>query len=823
MMRTIICAVVIWLAALTQAQTQKVYQVAYLSHFTNDTLASEGLETSAGVNGYWALDTTNNLLTGTRTSTNPQGNVYTSNSWQNDAGFTLYVTFNQQIAGARYSFGLVTSNYTISEAWDSFNLDLAGAYGIGVTLCGEKGDALVFNNGTTSSVLSTAQGANSPGTLETMYITVTSNSYSYSLNGAPATTGSMTFDASKSFRFVAHAQDVDNQYIKSITLTKIPANPVTPAELQASLTNQLAKFPFTWDKIGRWSYARKNTANWTDAEIALMCKGSGYVWIQEPPDECARFRAAYPTNKMFCFNAYLNLEKAYIVPNPMISDYFLYNSAGNPVYYLPSYPRYNQTNPDERAWWVDTIAGYATNGVKSDVIFIDSLQKALNVASGDYYDYWGNPISDNYMETGFKPLFADMHARLATNFILQGNFLRASPPTYTTDGNVSYISNYVHSSYVELFEEYGPTYAQYLHKGMEAFQNAVRLGKMMGPNVDITKPTVCPTMTLADMRTKASAAMPAFWARLDSTNQDALATMYAYFDFKLAYFLIMAGERSYLRYQSSPVGGNAGGLDQFKLMPPFPEFNAKLGAPLYEGYKTNSTTWVREFKNCKVTLNVEGGQATLDWRFRAYWPLDEGSGTNAVDASGYGRDGTITSGTWVTGIKSNALSFNGSSSTVTLPASAFSSISDQVSIAVWTYGGSTLPKASTVLYAQDASGKRVFNIHLPWSNGTVFWDAGNSTGYDRISKAATASQYKNAWNHWVFTKNATTGVMNIYLNGTLWHTATGKVKTVGTITTATLGSQLGTSNFYHGVLDDVKVFNRALSSDEVYDVYMDLQ
>jgi hypothetical protein len=258
-------------------------------------------------------------------------------------------------------------------------------------------------------------------------------------------------------------------------------------------------------------------------------------------------------------------------------------------------------------------------------------------------------------------------------------------------------------------------------------------------------------------------------------------------------------------------------------MPPFPEFNAKLGAPLYEGYKTNSTTWVREFKNCKVTLNVEGGQATLDWRFRAYWPLDEGSGTNAVDASGYGRDGTITSGTWVTGIKSNALSFNGSSSTVTLPASAFSSISDQVSIAVWTYGGSTLPKASTVLYAQDASGKRVFNIHLPWSNGTVFWDAGNSTGYDRISKAATASQYKNAWNHWVFTKNATTGVMNIYLNGTLWHTATGKVKTVGTITTATLGSQLGTSNFYHGVLDDVKVFNRALSSDEVYDVYMDLQ
>ena len=102
------------LAAVTQAQTQRVYQVAYRSVFTNDTLASEGLVATAGVNGKWILDTTNNLLTGTGYN-NSRGNVYTTNSWQNDAGFTLYVTFNQQIAGARYSFGLVTSNYTVSS------------------------------------------------------------------------------------------------------------------------------------------------------------------------------------------------------------------------------------------------------------------------------------------------------------------------------------------------------------------------------------------------------------------------------------------------------------------------------------------------------------------------------------------------------------------------------------------------------------------------------------------------------------------------------------------------------------------------------------
>ena len=198
-----------------------------------------------------------------------------------------------------------------------------------------------------------------------------------------------------------------------------------------------------------------------------------------------------------------------------------------------------------------------TNGLKSDVLFLDALAKVWELQGNDYYDYWGNPFN-NYMETGLKPLLTEVLARFSTNFILQGNFLRAK---YTTDSNLSYVSNYVHSSYMELFEDYSSTYATNLHKGIGAVQEAVRMGKMICPAIEPSQPTVCATKTLEDMRAKASAAMPAFWARLGAAEQDELATMYAYFDFKLAYFLIMAGERSYMRYSSSPVGGNAGGLD----------------------------------------------------------------------------------------------------------------------------------------------------------------------------------------------------------------------------------------------------------------------
>jgi hypothetical protein len=76
-----------------------------------------------------------------------------------------------------------------------------------------------------------------------MYITVTSNSWSYSLNGATPTTGSFVtpFDTSKKYRFIAYAQDARRQNISSITLTKIAKpvannqSPTTPADTAINL------------------------------------------------------------------------------------------------------------------------------------------------------------------------------------------------------------------------------------------------------------------------------------------------------------------------------------------------------------------------------------------------------------------------------------------------------------------------------------------------------------------------------------------------------------------------------------------------------------
>jgi hypothetical protein len=220
----------------------------------------------------------------------------------------------------------------------------------------------------------------------------------------------------------------------------------------------------------------------------------------------------------------------------------------------------------------------------------------------------------------------------------------------------------------------------------------------------------------------------------------------------------------------------------------------------------------------EATVSISVEQSLL----KAHWALDEGSGSVATDSSVYGRaDGIIANGTWVTGIKGNALDFNGTSTTVTLPTSTFSSISNEITIAMWVYGGDTLPGYTSTFHATDAAGNGLLHILLPW-NRTVFWDAGDSTGYDRIQKTATESEYKGEWHHWVFTKNATTGEMNIYHNGALWLRGTGNTKPIGAITSAWLGSQ-STANFYDGAINDVQVYNSALTDGEVYDLYLDLK
>ncbi|MFY8020153.1 MAG: LamG-like jellyroll fold domain-containing protein, partial [Bacteroidia bacterium] len=148
---------------------------------------------------------------------------------------------------------------------------------------------------------------------------------------------------------------------------------------------------------------------------------------------------------------------------------------------------------------------------------------------------------------------------------------------------------------------------------------------------------------------------------------------------------------------------------------------------------------------------------------------------------------------------------------VRLDASNFSSINKELSIQFWAYGDEKLmPITTSILYGYNVNmADRQLNIHLPHISNNVYFDCGFSGGYDRINKIATAAEQGGRWNHWTFTKNATTGNMKIFLNGVLWFSGTGKTKAI-TLLNLLLGKDQNGGANYKGKINKLMVWDKEL-------------
>lgn len=151
---------------------------------------------------------------------------------------------------------------------------------------------------------------------------------------------------------------------------------------------------------------------------------------------------------------------------------------------------------------------------------------------------------------------------------------------------------------------------------------------------------------------------------------------------------------------------------------------------------------------------------------------------------------------------------------IEIPLSSYD-FGDEITISFWMNGDADIqPINNSILEAWDFNDIRALNVHMPWGNGSVYWDAGSGSGYDRINKSANASNYEGGWNHWAFTKNATTGEMKIYLNGSQWQSGTDKNRTLGVLKKLIIGSAVNNNPFY-GKVDEFRVWKKELSSTEI--------
>lgn len=140
-----------------------------------------------------------------------------------------------------------------------------------------------------------------------------------------------------------------------------------------------------------------------------------------------------------------------------------------------------------------------------------------------------------------------------------------------------------------------------------------------------------------------------------------------------------------------------------------------------------------------------------------------------------------------------------------------------ITIEIVNYGSEI--RSSSVIAGSHNGSDQSLNIHLPWGDGNIYWDCGSP--FNRVY--AYAGNGVLGWHHWVFTKNSSTGIMNIYKDGALWAQNTGQTAAIPTYSSLIVGAYTvnGSSiNYYHkGKVPVLNTYNRELTAQEISEQY----
>jgi hypothetical protein len=205
----------------------------------------------------------------------------------------------------------------------------------------------------------------------------------------------------------------------------------------------------------------------------------------------------------------------------------------------------------------------------------------------------------------------------------------------------------------------------------------------------------------------------------------------------------------------------------------------------------------------------------------AYYPFDQNGGTTITDASGNGRNGTLsgTTTTFPTGVINSAISLKGDGDYVTLPAGFIQTLTD-ITITCW------------VNVHTDQTWQRVFDFgssqnvymfltsHAGGANARfAISTTGNMGGEQQLNGNAVLPT--GTWTHVAIVLGASGGAL--YINGALVSSnaaLTLRPKDLG----ATLNDYLGRSQFavdpyFNGEIDDLRIYASALPAAQITTIY----
>ena len=200
----------------------------------------------------------------------------------------------------------------------------------------------------------------------------------------------------------------------------------------------------------------------------------------------------------------------------------------------------------------------------------------------------------------------------------------------------------------------------------------------------------------------------------------------------------------------------------------------------------------------------------------AAFSFSEGSGTTTIDNSGSGHDGTLVNGpTWTAGKYGNGLSFDGTDDYVSVANPAGVNLGDSdFTIAAWVMRQVTGVEdnilSKTASGAWVSGGKEFF---ISGSDNTL---AFGSYGLGEVHSTGTIIS-DGLWHYVTVSFVDSSRTLRLYIDGVLSGTGTLNLPADDVSHAIRIGSNPGGS-LTHGALDELRIFNRALSGREIVSI-----
>jgi hypothetical protein len=218
-----------------------------------------------------------------------------------------------------------------------------------------------------------------------------------------------------------------------------------------------------------------------------------------------------------------------------------------------------------------------------------------------------------------------------------------------------------------------------------------------------------------------------------------------------------------------------------------------------------------------MVSSVTGAAAagTTDPSLVAYWTFDEGSGTTANDASGYGRTATLNNGASFSNAAFPvhkfadpfALNLVGTSHQYVNVGTGINLAKTSFTVMAWAKRSTTTGKQWVIGYGTNSTDKALV---LGFRDNDHVTCAFYNDDLDTVDFPDAKGTFADTnWHHLACTYDAATRRRIVYVDGQGWYAdGSNSIQANGTFN---IGRVPWSDGYFSGNIDDVRVYNRALS------------